>query len=194
MGLISLGAQEEGRHVFLAVWRNLLGTAVLGGAMLIHIGLAFWTFYSRRTLKMHPWEASQMLLGFAIPYFLVDHIIGTRMLHELYGTNDTYTYMNWIFWIAATDKGIQQSIILVVAWLHGCIGLYYWLRLKRWFRPAAPYLLAAAIILPTISLLGINQSGREILALSKKPGAVQPRTGADEVAQPAAVPGSAHDH
>ena len=169
LGLISLHAQEEGRDVFLAIWRNPLGTFFLVGAMMSHIGLAFWSFYSRRTLRMHPWEAIQMGLGFAIPYFLVDHIIGTRMLHELYGTNDTYTYINWAFWISATDKGIQQAIILVVAWLHGCIGLFYWLRLKRWFRPAAPYLLAAAIILPTVSLLGLNQSGREILALAKNP-------------------------
>ena len=77
LGLISLHAQEEGRHVFLAVWRNPVGSFVLAGSILVHIALAFWSFYSRRTLRMHPWEAVQLTLGFAIPYFLVDHIIGT---------------------------------------------------------------------------------------------------------------------
>ena len=169
LGLISLQAQEEGRHIFLAVWRNPAGSIVLAASIFTHVALAFWSFYRRRTLRMHPWEAVQLALGFAIPYFLVDHIIGTRVVHELYGTNDTYTYINWIYWIAATDKGIQQAIILVVAWVHGCIGLYYLMRLRRWFRPAAPYLLAAAILIPTVSLLGVNQSGREVLALAKNP-------------------------
>lgn len=170
LGLISLQAQEDGRDVFLFIWRNWVGSALLGGSLMIHMALAFWAFYARRTLRMHPWEAIQMVLGFLIPYFLVEHIIGTRFIHEIYGTNDTYTYINWVYWIAAPDKGIQQVAILVVAWLHGCIGLYYWLRLQRWFQTAAPYLLAFAIIVPTISLLGINQAGRELIELAKTPG------------------------
>ncbi len=169
LGLISLQSQEDGRLIFLAIWRNPVGTVLVGGSMLTHLALAFWSFYSRRTLRMHPWEAIQMGLGFAIPYFLIDHIIATRVVAELYGTNDTYTLINWVYWIAATDKGIQQAIVLIVAWLHGCIGLYYWLRLKPWFRPAAPYLLITAILVPTFALLGVNQSGREVMEMAKNP-------------------------
>ena len=47
-----------------------------------------------------------------------------------------------------------QFALLIVAWVHGCIGLYFWLRLKRFFARAAPYLLAAAVLVPTLALLG----------------------------------------
>ena len=31
----------------------------------------------------------------------------------------------------------MQSLALVVTWIHGCIGLNYWLRVKPWFPPLA---------------------------------------------------------
>ena len=62
-----------------------------------------------------------------------------------------------------------QFTLLLVAWVHGCIGLYFWLRLKRFFARAAPYLLVAATLLPTLALLGIIQGGREVVALAKLP-------------------------
>ena len=62
-----------------------------------------------------------------------------------------------------------QFTLLLVAWVHGCIGLYYWLRLKRFFTRAAPYLLVAATLLPTLALLGLVQGGREVVALAKLP-------------------------
>ncbi len=42
LGLISLQAMESGRWLFITVWRNPLGSALLFGAMLVHLGLAFW--------------------------------------------------------------------------------------------------------------------------------------------------------
>jgi hypothetical protein len=55
---------------------------------------------------------------------------------------------------------------LIVAWLHGCIGLTFWLRMKPLFQRAAPFLLAAAVLVPTLALLGIYQAGRSIAAES----------------------------
>ena len=48
------------------------------------------------------------------------------------------------FWVAAPVLGAVQAAALVVAWTHGCLGLYFWLRLKPFFRRAAPWLLACA--------------------------------------------------
>jgi adenylate cyclase len=62
-----------------------------------------------------------------------------------------------------------QTIALLVAWTHACIGLYFWLRLKRWFPRAAPALFATAILLPTLALLGYYQGGRAVIALSAVP-------------------------
>jgi adenylate cyclase len=66
LGLVSLQAQEAGRGVFLAAWRNPVGTALLYGALLIHLALALWSLHQRRTLRMRRWEATQLILGLLI--------------------------------------------------------------------------------------------------------------------------------
>jgi hypothetical protein len=33
---------------------------------------------------------------------------------------------------------------MTIAWVHGCIGLYLWLRMRAFYKRAAPFLLAAA--------------------------------------------------
>ena len=57
-----------------------------------------------------------------------------------------------------------MSRVLIIAWVHGSIGLYFWLRMKAFFRRAAPFLLAAAVLVPTLALLGFYQGGRADLS------------------------------
>ena len=54
--------------------------------------------------------------------------------------------------------------MLIIAWVHGSIGLYFWLRMKAFFKRAAPFLLAAAVLIPTLALLGFYQGGRSVIA------------------------------
>ena len=54
-------------------------------------------------------------------------------------------------------------VVLIVAWVHGCIGLYFWLRMKAFFKSAAPFLLAAAVLIPTLAMLGLYQGGRSVV-------------------------------
>ena len=167
LGLISLNAAESGRHVFLFVWRSWPGTIALYGAFAIHIGLAFWAIFRRRTLRMHPWEWTQIGMGLLIPPLLIEHVIGTRLVHELFGTNDTYTYVTLALWVWQPDKGIVQSTLLLIAWIHGCIGLHYWLRLKPWYFHRAAWFLVVAVLIPVVGLFGFNQLGHEIALLEK---------------------------
>ena len=53
--------------------------------------------------------------------------------------------------------------VLIVSWVHGCIGLYFWLRMKARFKTAAPLLLAAAVLIPTLAMLGLYQGGRSVV-------------------------------
>src|SRR5260370_11094444 len=66
-------------------------------------------------------------------------------------------------------KGVLQGTVLVVAWLHGCIGLRFWLRLKPWYESAQPYLYAAALLIPVLALLGVLSAGKEVIALAQNP-------------------------
>ena len=59
-----------------------------------------------------------------------------------------------------------QFILLTVAWVHGCIGLYFWLRLKPFFKWASPYLLAVAVLLPPLATLGTHQGARDVIRIA----------------------------
>ena len=167
LGLISLDELERGRAWFLALWRNPVGTVALYGAMTTHLSLVLWSLYQRRALRMPGWEAGQIVLGLIIPFILIDHVIGTRLLHELYGLDDTYVYEVLVLWEFLPEKGALQSVLLVIAWLHGCMGLHFWLRLQSWYAHALPYLFAAVLLLPTLALLGFANAGQTIALLAR---------------------------
>ena len=130
LGLLSLEAMEAGRWLFLAVWRNPVGTALLLAALLIHLAQAFWSIYRRRHLRMPLWQAIQLTLGVCIPLLLVNHAIGTRGASTLHDYEDSYTMVVLLFWELRPDLGLLQSLLVVVAWTHGCIGIHYWLRIR----------------------------------------------------------------
>ena len=168
LGLISLAAMEAGRVWFLAFWRNPLATFALYLSLLIHFGLALWSLYQRHHLRMRLWEALQLTLGLCIPPLLVVHIVGTRLAFEWFGVQDTYSKIVLSFWQLTPTNGVRQSILIAVAWIHGCIGLHFWLRLKPRYPRYAPTLFAVAALLPTLAFLGFVEAGREISNLIAK--------------------------
>ncbi len=165
LGLISLEALEGGRAVFLAVWRNPLGTVALYGSFVIHVALALRSLYRRRSLRMPRWEVAQLLLGLAVPPLLWEHVVGTRIAATIAGSIDGYTQVLAVLWTFQPESGLRQTAALIVAWLHGCIGMHYWLRLKSWYGPALPWTYGAGLLIPILALLGFVAGGREVAAL-----------------------------
>ena len=162
LGLISLDAMEAGRVWFLALWRNPLGTAAFYGALLTHFALALYAIYQRRHFRMRLGEALQLALGLSIPLILATHFIGTRVAYERYGIEDLYAKIVLGFWRQNPMNGLRQAALVLIAWTHGCIGLYFWLRLRPWFPRFAAALYALALVLPLCALLGFVEAGREI--------------------------------
>src|SRR5215470_15651337 len=173
LGLVSVAAMEEGREWFLLLWRNPLGTVALYGALGSHIGLALWSLYQRRRLRMSFWEALQMLLGLAIPPLLTTHVVGTRLAHAWFNVTDSYTYVVLALWAFRPDLGARQALVLLLAWLHGCIGLHFWLRLRPWYARAVSAFFGVALLLPVLALLGFVQAGREVSAQAQVAGWLQ---------------------
>jgi adenylate cyclase len=169
LGLISLDAMDAGRRVFVTIWFNPLGLTLLYGSLTIHLALAFWSIYRRRSLRMPLWEAAQLLLGLMIPPLLAIHVIGSRGSHQLYGTDTNYIYELLILWVFSPKDGVQLAIVLVILWMHGCIGLHFWLRLKSWYPRAIPFVYAAALLVPVLALLGFAAGGREVARLAEDP-------------------------
>lgn len=171
LGLVSLEAMEDGRRWFLALWRNAPGTVALYGALLTHFALALVSLYRRRHLRVRIWETAQLLLGLAIPPLLAGHIVGTRVAHSWFDVTDSYTRVLHTLWHLRPDLGARQALTLLVAWAHGCVGLHFWLRLRPGYARVAPYLLAGAVLLPTLALLGFVNAGRAVSALVAAGGA-----------------------
>ncbi len=169
LGLISLQAMEAGRWLFIAVWRNPVGSTLLFGALLLHLLLALWSIYLRRHLRMPIWQAMQLVLGLLIPTVLVHHAVFTRAAWSVYGYQDSYTMLVLLFWQLRPDLGLWQSALVLVAWAHGCVGIHYWLRLRPWYRLVAMELYTVAIMLPAMALLGFAQAGRYVSVLAQDP-------------------------
>ena len=173
LGLVSLAFMEEGRLWFLRIWRNPVGTAVLYGALASHVLLALWFLYERRTLRMPAWQALQIALGLSLPPLLIGHVLGTRVAHAMFDTSDPYTRILLVYGQLSPELGVKQALTLTVAWIHGCMGLHYWLRFRPWYPRAATGLFGTALLVPVLALLGVLETAREVSRLATDPGWVQ---------------------
>ncbi|MHC2625128.1 adenylate cyclase [Bradyrhizobium huanghuaihaiense] len=164
LGNISVDAMEAGVYYHVLFWQFLPVTIVFYAAALIHAGLGVFALYQRREFRWKTVEPLQLALGLSIPLLVMAHVIGIRLGLTLYGHEKLYPQELYLFFVLAPARLWQMTILLVVAWVHGCVGIYFWLRMKSFFTRAAPYLLAAAVLIPTLALLGIYQGGRSVAA------------------------------
>ena len=159
VGLADLETIHEVQAWRQMVTRSVPGTIVLVLALLTHIALALFKLARRTTLRLMPWELVQIGLGLAIPFLLFPHIVNTRIAHVYFGVEDNYLYELARLWPASA---LLQSTLLLIVWLHGCMGIHFWLRLYRPYRAAQPVLLFVAIALPLAALGGFMVSGRTV--------------------------------
>ncbi|MCB4455387.1 adenylate/guanylate cyclase domain-containing protein [Leisingera sp. McT4-56] len=163
LGLLSPEWMDEFQDARQVITRSLPGSLILYAALILHPGLALWNLAKRRTLKMRWGEALQTVLGLLIPLQLLAHVVFTRYSHEIYGVNDEYPYQIVLMW--ASPEAWQQSLLLLAVWIHGCMGLHYWLRLTRWWRPLIPWMAGLAVFIPGFALAGFLTEGRRIHGL-----------------------------
>jgi adenylate cyclase len=169
LGLIHLETMHEFQQWRWMVTRSTVGTFILLAALVAHISLALYKLANRTTLRLPPWELVQIALGLAIPFFLFPHIVNTRIAHVFFGVQDNYLYELARLWPASA---IIQTTLLLLVWIHGCIGLHFWLRLSPAYRAATPFLLFVAIALPLAALGGFMVGGRAVAQLIEDPTAL----------------------
>ncbi len=166
IGLVSLEQMDAVDEWRRAVIRSLPGTIVLALALVVHMALGLWKIATRRTLSLPWWELTQIGLGLLIPFLLFPHIVNTRIANQVFGVTDNYLYELARLW---PNNAILQSTLLVLVWLHGCIGIHYWLRLHAPYRAMQPVLLFVAIVVPLAALGGFMVAGRAVAGLIENP-------------------------
>jgi adenylate cyclase len=128
--------------------------------------LGLYKFAQRRTLNLPAWELLQLSFGILIPFLLLPHIVNTRIAHVFFGVQDNYLYELARLWPASA---IVQSTLLLLVWIHGCIGIHFWLRLYSPYRAVQPVLLFIAIAIPLAAIAGFMVSGRAVAQLIENP-------------------------
>src|SRR5882757_4709268 len=163
LGNISMDALAAGVTYHTAFWQFLPVAMVFYAAALLHAGLGIWALYERRQFRWKAIEPLQLVLGLSIPALVLTHIIGVRLGHALFGHEKLYPQVFFAYWVVWPYKMWLMFAVLIIAWIHGCIGLYFWLRMKAFYQSAAPFLLAAAVLVPTLAMLGLYQGGRSVV-------------------------------
>ena len=170
LGLVSVQSMDVALTFIYQYWASPLGTFLLYGAFAIHYSLALWALWLRRSLKMPAAEATQLVLGFSIPFLLTEHVLQTRVADTFYGAHyGYYATLLYTFFVADPLRGGLQFTVLVIAWVHAMIGLRFWLRLKPWYERWQPILYAFALLMPTFAILGFLEGGSQVMTLAEDP-------------------------
>jgi adenylate cyclase len=163
IGIRSIAAMQDASTVLIAPWQTRVGACVLYSSFLVHALLGLYALYRRRHLHIPAGEAWQLALGLTIPFLLITHAAGIRFGEFQYAQESGYGPVLYKFWVVSPDFALPwQLLLLVVAWIHGCIGLRSWLRTKRWYFRLTGLLSSLATLVPVLAILGVINAGLDL--------------------------------
>jgi adenylate cyclase len=170
LGNVSYALMETWLTFHIWWWRIPVVNVTLYVAAAIHFSLGLWALYQRRHFRYTIAELTQLLLGLSIPLWLASHFGVVRVAGWVFGRDPVnYAAPLFAYWVLRPHMIAVQFALLTIAWTHGCIGLYFWLRLKPFFKWAAPILLAIAVLLPPLAMIGAHHGAEEVTVLVKDP-------------------------
>jgi adenylate cyclase len=162
-GIRSIGAMEAASLVLLHPWQTIAGRVLLYTSLLAHAALGLYALYRRRHLRIPPGEAWQLGLGLAIPLVLIPHAAAVAIGRSIYGFDPGYSKLLYQLWVVSWDLALpRQYLLLLVVWIHGCIGIRAWLRSKPWYQRFSSALASLATLLPVLALLGFTNAGFDL--------------------------------
>jgi adenylate cyclase len=142
----------------------------LYAAATTHFMLGLWALYQRRHFRYTAIEITQLVFGLSIPLLIASHLGIVRLGGLMFGRDPPhYVGPLLAYWVNRPYMIGVQFLLLTVAWTHACIGLYFWLRLKPFFKWAAPFLLAIAVLLPPLAMTGTHRGGHEVAERAAEP-------------------------
>lgn len=162
LGLISIQAMDGARPVLSGVWSGQITGLFLLLALLTHFLLGLWALYNRPTLRTNTQDVVQMVTGLLVVPLLATHAVGISMLARS-GVEFGYADTIRLFWLQTPSLGLLQVTLLAVVWVHGCAGLFTWLRAKEGAGHMLSWLYILAVAIPVLALLGYAEAGREML-------------------------------
>ena len=170
LGNLSYDTMEAWLAFHVWWWRIPVVNFTLYAAATIHFGLGLWALYQRRHFRYTFIEITQLVFGLSIPLLLASHFGIVRLGGLMFGRDPPmYAAPLLAYWVARPYMVAVQFVLLTVAWTHACIGLYFWLRLKPFFKWAAPFLFAIAVLLPPLAMTGTHRGAHETIERATQP-------------------------
>jgi adenylate cyclase len=163
LGNFSYDTMEAWLRFHVWWWRIPVVNFALYAAATTHFLLGLWALYQRRHFRYTLVEITQLVFGLSIPLLIAGHLGIMRLGGLLFGRDPPiYAPVLLAYWVTRPYMVAVQFVLLTLAWTHGCIGLYFWLRLKPFFKWAAPFLLAIAVLLPPLAMTGTHRGAHEV--------------------------------
>jgi len=166
VGLVSVEALDTARGYFTLPWSNPAGFFLLVGSMMVHGLLGLVAIYWRNTLQMTRYDLVQSISALLIIPLLASHVLGVTLAANMFSTEPTYQSVLTVLWVQAPLEGLRQVLVVAVTWIHGCAGLFTWMRLKSWWPKAAVIAYPLAVVIPVSALLGFVEAGNQVVELS----------------------------
>jgi adenylate cyclase len=170
LGNFSYDTMEAWLRFHVWWWRIPVVNFTLYAAATTHLMLGLWALYQRRHFRYTVIEIVQLAFGLSIPLLIASHLGVMRLGGLLFGRDPPiYAPPLFGYWVSRPYMVGVQFLLLTIAWIHACIGLYFWLRLKPFFRWAAPFLLAIAVLLPPLAMTGTHRGAHEVTERAAQP-------------------------
>ena len=170
MANVSLAAADAYAQAMFAVvgWPPVRW--ILYGALGVHFVLALAAVYRRRDLgSLSRGEIGQLVAGLLVVPVLVAHVVPVRFGPLLFGMLPVHATVALATSEFSAVPGVMMTLAILLVWLHGCLGVHFWLRLKPGYAGWQPWLMAAAVALGVLALTGYLAAVREAGALFDDP-------------------------
>lgn len=164
MGLSSVALMERAQPWLLGLWSNIVMGPILMIAFLVHMGLGLQAIYRRNTLQIKRNDLVQIVSSLILVPLLIPHFVGTYVVREFFDLPQYYPGTLMLFWYYEPAEGLRQVILLAATWIHGCIGLFIWLRLQPWWSKVSLLLSPLAVALPVFAMLGYVEGGKAVMS------------------------------
>jgi adenylate cyclase len=162
LGVFGVSVMEAVQGPRVLIWQSSPGTILLYGALLVHVVLTLKRVVRRRFARL-PWdELLQIVLGLVIPYLMLDHVVGTRV-QSLLGYGQSYEEVLPRIW---ESSALKQIILVIVVWIHGCIGINQAFRGKPFYIRWRDAWIILATLVPILALYGFVSAARETAAMN----------------------------
>ena len=160
LGIVGIEAMESMRQITTKILHSTIGTGVLVLSIIVHFCIAMSALYHKPFLSLPRWQQLQLASGITMILLLIPHVVPVRGMYIGYNIETSYPLVLQHLW-NDTQETIRQLTLLLVSWLHICLGLHYWLRTKSWYYKNLYWIYALAILWPTLAAIGFFQAGYE---------------------------------